>query len=103
MSRPRRTCRDVRRPGARIAGDFRLPHHRGVPVTQQEYTAWWNQTVLDACRRSWNLPNMTLEELRARQIATAQRRFPQSEIQFDSEREADQQGISLPRYIRENR
>ena len=72
-------------------------------MDQAAYTAWWNQQVLAACRQSWNLPNLTLEEMRGRQIAAAKLRFPQSEIQFDSEREADEQGISVPRYLRENR
>ncbi len=67
------------------------------------YQQWWDQQVLDACRRSWNRPDLTLEEMRARQIAAAKRRFPQSEIQFDRDRDLDERGITArDAYAEEN-
>jgi hypothetical protein len=33
------------------------------------YSEWWEQQVLEVCRQSWARPDLTLEELRARQAA----------------------------------
>ncbi len=50
------------------------------------YTDWWNQQILDACRRAWNKPDLTLEELRTKQTA-------KSDVQFDRERDLDERGL----------
>ena len=63
-------------------------------MDQASYTTWWNEQVLECCRRSWNMPNLTLEEMRGRQIAAAKRRFLQSEVQFDRDRDLDERGIT---------
>ena len=70
-----------------------------------DYQSWWEQQVLETCRRSWNQPDLTLEGLRARQAAQpveSQRQDIRSDQQFDSEREAEQRGITLAKYLREN-
>ena len=46
----------------------------------------WNQGILKACRRSWNKPDLTLEELRTRLKA-------KSDVQFDRERDLDERGL----------
>ena len=66
------------------------------------YQAWWDQQVLEACRRSWNMPGLTLEELRAKQIVGGTQPDTRTDQQFDSEREAEQSGITLAKYLREN-
>ena len=57
----------------------------------------WNEIILEACRRSWNRPDLTIEEVLARQVAAA-RRFvwtrSQSETQYDCERDIDERGIT---------
>lgn len=49
----------------------------------------WNQIVLEACRRSWNMPNLTIEELRAKQASKSN-----ADMQFDAERDWDERGIT---------
>lgn len=59
-------------------------------------TDQWNQIVLEACRRSWNRPDLTMEELRAKQQHKSN-----ADMQFDVDREADEQGITVSKYLRE--
>lgn len=59
-------------------------------------TDQWNEIILEACRRSWNMPNLTIEEVRAKQ-----QRKSNADMQFDVDREADEQGITVSKYLRE--
>ena len=72
-------------------------------LTEQSYADWWEQQVLEICRRSWNRPDLTLEELRTRRLGTAKPSAAKSDVQFDTAREAEQSGITLAKYLRENR
>lgn len=51
-------------------------------------TAQWNEIILEACRRSWNRPDLTIEEVRAKQAQI------NADIQFDYERDWDERGIT---------
>lgn len=48
----------------------------------------WNKIVLEACRRSWNRPDLTIEEVRAKQAQV------NADIQFDYERDWGERGIT---------
>ena len=48
----------------------------------------WNEIILEACRRSWNRPDITIDEVRAKQAQV------NADIQFDTERDWDERGIT---------
>jgi hypothetical protein len=55
----------------------------------------WNEGILEACRYCWNRPDLTMEELRAKLAA-------KSDVQFDADNEAEQNGITTAQYLRGN-
>src|SRR3990172_8529694 len=87
-----------RPPGADLAVAVRAARGFGDGMT--DYQNWWENQILEACRQSWHRPDLTLEELRAKQLATAKPSSAKSEIQFDVEREAEQSGITTAHYLR---